>query len=105
MDALKMMAKQAQTQRELHWFTNEAFADAHDAAEQDTAEGSWTIAVEADEGDMTKTEMLERIRRLESTEEGLSARVALLEDKLAETNERLELLRAVVMGGSHAQGT
>ena len=85
MDALKMTANQAETQRELHWFTNEAFADAHDAAARDTAEGSWTIAVEADEGDMTKTEMLRRIRRLENM--------------LEEINERLEFLRAVVMEG------
>ena len=85
MGALKMTANQAETQRELHWFTNEAFADAHDAAARDTAEGSWTIAVEADEGDMTKTEMLERIRRLEK--------------KLEETNERLDFLRAVMMEG------
>ena len=98
-DALKMTAEKAQTQRELHWFTNEVLADAHDAEEQDTGEGSWTVAVEAGEGDMEKAEMLERIRRLESTEERLSERVALLEDKLAETLERLELLRAVVMEG------
>ena len=41
--------------------------------------------MEADEGDMTKTEMLRRIRRLENM--------------LEQTNERLELLRAVVMEG------
>ena len=52
-----------------------------------------------------KAEMLRRIQRLESTEEDLSDRVSNLETKLQEVMDRLEILRAVVMGGSHAQGT
>ena len=96
---MNMTAEKAPKDFELHWLTNEDLADAHDAAEQDAAEGSWTLAVEAGEGDMEKAEMLQRIRRLESTEERLSERVALLEDKLAETLERVELLRSVVMEG------
>ena len=43
--------------------------------------------------------MIERIRRLESTEERLSERVDLLEDKLWGTLDRLEFLRRVVMEG------
>ena len=97
--ALEMTEKKALAERALHWLPNEDLAEAQDAAAQDAAEGIWTLAVDADERDMEKAEMLQRIRRLESTEERLSERVALLEDKLAETLERLELLRAVVMEG------
>ena len=67
--------------------------------QKDAAEGNWTPAVEAGEGDMEKREMLERIRRLESTEERLSERVDLLEDKLRGTLDRVEFLRRVVMEG------
>ena len=59
----------------------------------------------ADERDTEKAEMLRRIQRLESTEEDLSDRVSNLDAKLQEVMNRLEPLRAVVMGGSHAQGT
>ena len=96
---LKMTAEKAQEEFALHWLPNEDLAVAYDAAEQDAAEGGWTPVVEAGEGDMEKREMLERIRRLESTEERLSERVDLLEDKLRGTLDRLEFLRRVVMEG------
>ena len=97
MVVLEMTAEKAQEEFALHWLPNEDLAVVYDAAEQDAAEGSWTPAVEAGEGDMEKREMLERIRRLESTEERLSERVDLLEDKLRGTLDRLELLRRIVM--------
>ena len=61
--------------------------------------------MDADEGDMEKAVKFQRIQRLESTEELLSDRVSNLEAKLQEVMDRLETLRVVVMGGSHAQGT
>ena len=97
--------EKALAERALHWLPNEDLAEAQDAAAQDATEGSWTLAVGADERDMEKAEMLQRIQRLESTEEHLSDRVSKLEAKHQEVMDRLELLRAVVMGGSHAQGT
>ena len=102
---MKMTEENALAERALHWLPNEDLAEAQDAAAQDAAEGSWTLAVDADERDMEKAEMLQRIQRLESTEEHLSDRVSNLEAKLQEVMDRLELLRAAVMGGSHAQGT
>ena len=104
-DALKMTEAKALEERALHWLPNEDLAEAQDVAAQDAAEGSWTLAVGADERDTEKAEMLRRIQRLESTEEDLSDRVSNLEAKLQEVMDRLELLRAVVMGGAHAQGT
>ena len=104
-DALKMTEENALAERALHWLPNEDLAEAQDAAAQDAAEGSWTLAVDADERDMEKAEMRRRIQRLESTEEDLSDRVSNLETKLQEVMDRLETLRVVVMGGSHAQGT
>ena len=105
LSALHLTAELAQQELGLHWLPNEDLAEAQDAAAQDAAAGSWTLAVDADERDMEKAEMLQRIQRLESTEEHLSDRVSNLEAKLQEVMDRLELLRAVVMGGSHAQGT
>ena len=99
MVVLKMTAEKAQEEFALHWLPNEDLAVAYDAAEQDAAERSGTPAVEPGEWDMEKREMPERIRRLESTEERLSERVALLEDKLRGTLDRLELLRRIVMEG------
>ena len=104
MVGLEMTVEKAQADFALHWLLNEHLAEAHDVAEQDAPEGSWTLAVEASDGDMEKAQMLERIRRLETTEEQLSARVALLEEKLAETLEDLEELRAVVMAGGPHRG-
>ena len=103
--ALEMTEEKALAERALHWLPSEDLAEAQDAAAQDATEGSWTLAVDADERDMEKAEMLQRIQRLESTEEHLSDRVSNLEAKLQEVMDRLEPLRAVVMGGSHAQGT
>ena len=102
---MKMTEENVLAERALHWLPNEDLAEAQDAAAQDAAEGIWTLAVDADERDMEKAEMLQRIQRLESTEEHLSDRVSNLETKLQEVMDRLETLRAVVMGGSHAQGT
>ena len=102
---LQMTEEKALAERALHWLPNEDLAEAQDVAAQDAAEGSWTLAVDADERDMEKAEMLQRIQRLESTEEHLSDRVSNLEAKLQEVMDPLETLRAVVMGGSHAQGT
>ena len=102
---MHMTAELAQRELGLHWLPNEDLAEAQDAAAQDAAEGSWTLAVGADERDTEKAEMLRRIQRLESTEEDLSDRVSNLETKLQEVLDRLETLRVVVMGGSHAQGT
>ena len=91
-----MTEEKAQAQRALHWLPNEDLAEAQDAAAQDAAEGSWTLAVDADERDMEKAEMLRRIQRLETTEDDLSDRVSNLEAKLQEVMDRLELLH----GGS-----
>ena len=104
-DALHMTEVKALEERAFHWFPTEDLAEAQDVAAQDAAEGSWTLAVGADERDTEKAEMLRRIQRLESTEEHLSDRVSNLETKLQEVMDRLETLRVVVMGGSHAQGT
>ena len=102
---MKMTEVKALEERALHWLPNEDLAEAQDVAAQDAAEGSWTLAVGADERDTEKAEMLRRIQRLESTEEDLADRVSNLETKLQEVMDRLETLRVVVMGGSHAQGT
>ena len=58
--------------------------------------------MDADEGDMEKAVMLQRIQRLESTEELLSDRVSNLEAKLQEVMDRFEFLHGVVMGSPPA---
>ena len=99
---MKMTEEKALAERALHWLPNEDLAEAQDVAAQDAAEGSWTLAVDADERDIEKAETLQRIQRLESTEELLSDRVSNLEAKLQEVMDRLELLREVAMGAPPA---
>jgi len=99
-----MTEEKAQAQRALHWLPNEDLAEAQDAAEQDAGRGQLGAAdrVDADEGDMEKAVMLQRIQRLVSTEELLSDRVSNLEAKLQEVMDRLELLQGVAMGAPPA---
>ena len=101
---LTMTEEKAQAQRALHWLPNEDLAEAQDAAELDAGRGQLGAAdrVDADEGDMEKAVMLQRIQRLESTEELLSDRVSNLEAKLQEVMDRLELLQGVAMGAPPA---
>ena len=109
--ALHMTAELAQRELGLHWLPNEDLASEQDAGrgqqgEQDAGRGQQGQSssdaagrVDAGERDMEKDVMIERIRRLETTEELLSERVAFLEGKLDDILERLELLRHVVMEG------
>ena len=104
MVVLTMTEEKAQAQRALHWLPNEDLAEAQDAAEQDAGRGQLGAAdrVDADEGGREKAVMLQRIQRLESTEELLSDRVSNLEAKLQEVMDRLELSREVVIGAPPA---
>ena len=52
-----MTEEKVLAERALHWLPNEDLAEAQDVAAQDAAEGSWTLAVDADERDMEKAEM------------------------------------------------
>ena len=114
--ALKMTEVKALEERALHWLPNEDLASEQDAGrgqqgEQDAGRGQQgQSSSDAGGRDMEKAVMIERIRRLETTEELLSERVSLLEEKLDAAPGRLELLeagrpdrvRAVV---THVQGS
>ena len=104
MVGLEMTVEKAQSDFALHWLLNEDLAEAQDVAEQDAGRGQLGAVdrVDADEGDMEKAVMLQRIQRLESTEELLSDRVSNLEAKLQEVMDRLELLQGVAMGAPPA---
>ena len=54
-----MTEAKAQTQRARHWLPDEDQLEAQGAAEQGTAEASWTLAADTGESDMDKAEMLE----------------------------------------------
>ena len=99
-------AELAQQELGLHWLPNEDLASEQDAGrgqqgEQDGGRGQQGQSssdaagrVHAGERGMEKAVMIERIRRLETTEELLSERVSLLEEKLDAALGRLELLEA-----------
>ena len=100
MTALQMTAEFAHRELGLHWLPNEDLASEQDA-EQDAGRGQQGQAssdaagrVDAGGRDREKAVMIERIRRLETTEELLSQRVSLLEEKLDAALGRLELLEA-----------
>ena len=112
--ALTLTQAKAQTQRALHWLTNEdpaeahrraEQAEAHDAAEHDTAEGNWALTVDTGESDMDKAEMPQRIQRLESTNQHLSDRESNLEAELPQVIDRLELLPTVMMDGTKSEAS
>ena len=62
-----MTEAKAQTERALHWLPDEDQAEAQDAAAQESAQDSWSLAVNAGGNGMNKTDMLHRIQRREST--------------------------------------
>ena len=103
---MQMTVELAQRELGLHWLPNEDLASEQDAGRGQQGEqdgGRWQQGqsssdaagrVDAGERDMEKAVMIERIRRLETTEELLSERVSLLEEKLDAALGRLELLEA-----------